>query len=210
MSSKIVEKLTEKFAKLNVKYIDKVIKIQRRYKQYLANKNILSLNNWEEYYKKIKNNYKESQYDYYKRNNASVEVLQLVAMGSKRFGSISEKLTYVIFKLEPRTSSENDGVRKGKKIEIKCARYWGCKNECKWQHLELEHDYDCVLFGLLDFDGSWKFWGISKTLLFGELKEKNIVSYQGKQGYWCDKSKVIKFCHVIKSIKSLDKFLETI
>ena len=131
-------------------------------------------------------------------------------MESKRFGSISEKLTCEIFKLEPRTSSQNDGVRKGKKIEIKCARYWGCKNECKWQHLELEHDYNCILFGLLHFDGSWKFWGISKTLLFGELKQKNILSYQGKQGYWCDKSKVIQYCHIIKNIKSLDKFLQTI
>ena len=205
-----MEKLTENFAELNAKDIDKVIKIQRKYKEHLSNKNILSLNNWKDNYKKIKNNYKESQYDFYKRNNASDEVLELVSLESKRFGSISEKLTCEIFKLESRTSSQNDGVRKGKKIEIKCARYWGCKDECKWQHLELEHDYDCILFGLLDFDGSWKFWGISKTLLFGELKEKNILSYQGKQGYWCDKSKVIEFCHVIKSIKSLDKFLETI
>lgn len=210
MSSDAMEKLTENFAELNAKDIDKVIKIQRKYKEHLSNKNILSLNNWKDNYKKIKNNYKESQYDFYKRNNASDEVLELVSLESKRFGSISEKLTCEIFKLESRTSSQNDGVRKGKKIEIKCARYWGCKDECKWQHLELEHDYDCILFGLLDFDGSWKFWGISKTLLFGELKEKNILSYQGKQGYWCDKSKVIEFCHVIKSIKSLDKFLETI
>lgn len=210
MSSDKMEKLTENFAKLNVKDIDKVIKIQRRYKEYLSNKNILSLNNWKHNYKKIKNNYKESQFDFYKRNNAPDEVLELVSLESKRFGSISEKLTSEIFNLEPRTSSQNDGVRKGKKIEIKCARYWGCKDECIWQHLELEHDYNCILFGLLDFDGSWKFWGISKTLLFGELKEKNILSHQGKQGYWCNKSKVIEFCHVIKSIKSLDKFLETI
>lgn len=193
MSSDKMEKLTENFAELNVKNIDKVIKIQIKYKEHLSNKNILSLNNWKDNYKKIKNNYKESQYDFYKRNNASDEVLELVSLESKRFGSISEKLTCEIFKLGTRTSSQNDGVRKGKKIEIKCARYWGCKNECKWQHLESEHDYDCVLFGLLDFDGSWKFWGISKTLLFGKLKEKNILSYQGKQGYWCDKSKVIEF-----------------
>ena len=206
----MVEKLTEKFVKLNVKDIDKVIKIQRRYKQYLSNNNILSLNNWNEYYKKLKNNSNETQYDYYKRNNASVEVLELVSLDSKRFGTISEKLICNIFKIEPRTSSKNDGVRKGKKIEIKCARYWVCKDDCKWQHLELEHDYDCVLFCLLDFDGYWKIWAISKKLLFGELKEKKIVSYQGKQGYWCNKSKIIEFCHVIKSIKSLDKFLETI
>ena len=139
-----------------------------------------------------------------------MEVLDLVSMESKRFGTISEILIRGIFKLEPRTSTQNDGVRQGKTIEIKCARYWGCKDECRWQHLEPEHDFICVLFCLLDFDGSWKVWGISKTLLFGELKEKNIVTEQGKQGYWCCKSKIIEFCQMIKSIKSLSKFLKTV
>ena len=210
MSNDKMEKLTEKFTKLYVKDINKVIKIQRRYKIYLSNKNILSLNNWKKEYINIIKNYKESQYDFYKRNNASFEVLDVVSMESKRFGSISEKLVSNIFKLEPRTSSENDGMRKGKKIEIKCARYWAGKDECRWQHLEFEYDYECVLFGLLDFDGTWKIWAINKSMLMGELREKNIVTYQGKQGYWCKKSQVIEFCHEIKSIKSLDKFLETI
>lgn len=190
--------------------IEKIIKLQRRYKLYLSSKNILSLNNWKNKYVNIIKKYKESQYDFYKRNNAPKEVLELVSLESKRFGSISEKLIFDIFNLEPRTSSENDGTRKGKKIEIKCARYWGGKNECRWQHLELEHDYEYVLFGLLDFDGSWKIWGINKLMLISELKDKNILTYQGKQGYWCEKSKVIEYCHEIKNMKDLDDFLETI
>lgn len=199
MTSLLIENLANKFA---------AIKIQRKHHEYTS-KNILTIDNWKNTFEKLKAEYKESQYEYYKRNNASDDVLELVAMDSKRFGSISEKLTCDIFKLEPRTSSQNDGVRKGKKIEIKCARYWGSKDQCKWQHLELEHNYDCVLFGLLDFDGSWKFWGVSKLFLL-ELKEKKIVSRQGKQGYWCDKTNVIEYCHEIKSIKSLDEFLESI
>ena len=70
MSNDKMEKLTEKFTKLYVKDINKVIKIQRRYKIYLSNKNILSLNNWKKEYINIIKNYKESQYDFYKRNNA--------------------------------------------------------------------------------------------------------------------------------------------
>lgn len=198
------------FTQLNITNSDKVIKIQRTYKIYLSNKNVLSIKNWKQKYKKIIKNYTESQYDYYKLNDAPIEVLELVSMESKRFGSVSEKIISNIFNLEPRTSSENNGCRKGKKIEIKCARYWSGKNNCKWQHLELQYDFDCVLFGLLDFNGTWKIWAIKKSILMNDLIEKKIVTYQGKQGYWCEKNKIIKFCTEIKSIQDLDIFLDTI
>jgi hypothetical protein len=170
---------------------------------------ILSLESWKNDYMMIKEKYKESQYDFYKRNNAPSEVLDLVSMESKRFGSIGEKIIINIFKLGKRTSSENDGVRKNKKIEIKCARYWSGKIECRWQHLEIDHDYDCVLFVLLDFDGSWKVWAINKSKIIGELREKKIVTDQGKQGYWCEMSKVKEYCLEIRDINMLDNFLES-
>ena len=171
---------------------------------------ILNFDAWKNDYKTLILNYKESQLEYYKKNNAPFEVLEIVALESKRFGSISEKIISKIFKLEPRTSSQNDGIKNGKKIEIKCARYWSGKDECRWQHLELEHDYDYVLLGLLDFDGSWKIWGIKKSTLIGELREKKILTYQGKQGWWCEKSKVIGYCKQINNIVELDQILETI
>ena len=171
---------------------------------------INSFDNWGQYYKEIISNYNESQYEYYKKNGSSREVLEIVSMESKRFGSVSEKIISKIYNLEPRTSSENDGVKQNKKIEIKCARYWAGTDECKWQHLEPEYDYDCVLFGLLDFNGIWNIWGIKKAMLMGELREKKIVTYQGKQGWWCNKSKVIKYCTIIKSMSDLENFLDTI
>ena len=170
----------------------------------------LSINNWLDIYKEIKKKYKESQRDYYKRNNASDDVLNLVSLESKRFGSISEKIIISLLNLGPRKSTEHDAIKKGKKIEIKSARYWGSKDECKWQHLELTHDYDCVLFCLIDFDGTWKIWGIRKELLFGELREKGILSHQGKQGWWTNKSQVIEYCSVIKGLCDLDNFLDTV
>lgn len=134
------------------------------------------------------------------------EVLQLVDLESKPFGTESEKILQEIFQLAPRTSSQNDGTRHGKKIEIKCARYWAGKDDCKWQHLEPDHDYQYVLFGLLDFQG-WKVWGIQKSLLMGDMREKKIVTYQGKQGWWVTKSAILPYLTPIHSIDELDAFL---
>jgi len=179
-------------------------------KQTAIFSDINSFDNWRQNYKEIITNYNESQYEYYKKNGAPQEILDIVSMESKRFGSISEQVIAKNYNLEPRLSSQHDGIKKNKKIEIKCARYWAGKNECKWQHLEPEHDYDCVLFGLLDFNGDWKIWAIKKDILMGELREKKIVTYQGKQGWWCNKSKVIEYCSIIKSISDLDNFLDIV
>ena len=112
---------------------------------------ILSANSWKntKTFKTIKD--KETQIKYYKRMNSCEEVLQLVDLESKPFGSESEKIIQEIFKLSPRTSTQNDGTRNGKKIEIKSARYWAGKDDCVWQHLEPEHDYEYAMFALLDF-----------------------------------------------------------
>lgn len=169
---------------------------------------ILSASHWKttKTFKSIKE--KETQIKYYKRMNSCEEVLQLVDLESKPFGSESEKIIQEIFHIGPRTSSQNDGTRIGKKIEIKSARYWAGKDDCRWQHLEPEHDYEYVLFALLDFQG-WKVWGVKKSLLMGELRDKKIVTYQGKQGWWVSKSDVESYLTPISSIEELDAFLQT-
>ena len=152
--------------------------------------------------------HKPTQFSYYEKNNSCNEVLQLVKLDSKPFGSISEKIICEVFQLSPRTSSQNDGTKNGKKIEIKCARYWANKDDCVWQHLELEHDYDYVLFALLDFQ-DWKVWGIQKSILMGELVDKKIVTIQGKQGCWVKKSDILPYLTPIHSIQDLDDSLIT-
>jgi len=151
-------------------------------------------------------NTKETQAQYYKRMNASTEVLQLVELESKRFGTVCEKLIIDIFGLGERTSSQNDATYKDKKIEIKCARYWAGKDDCKWQHLEPEHDYDYALFGLLGFD-EFKIWAIKKSVLMGELRDKKIVTYQGKQGWWTNKTAILPYLTPINSVEDLDTFI---
>ena len=174
----------------------------------LSNENILSASYWKctKTFKSIKD--KETQIKYYKRMNSCEEVLQLVDLESKPFGTESEKIIQEIFRLGPRTSSQNDGTRNGKKIEIKSARYWSGKDDCKWQHLEPDHDYEFALFALLDFQG-WKVWGIKKSLLMGEMRDKKIVTFQGKQGWWVNKSSIISHLTPINSISDLDTFIQS-
>lgn len=150
---------------------------------------------------------KMTQIKYYKKMGACDEVLQLVDLESKPFGSVSEKMIQEIFGLGPRTSTQNDGTRGGKNIEIKCARYWAGKDDCKWQHLEPDHDYEIALFALLDFHG-WKVWGIKKSYLMGELRDKKVVTFQGKQGWWVRKNNVLPYLTPVKSIDELDTFLD--
>ena len=164
---------------------------------------ILSCNNWKNTraFQSIKA--KQTQIKYYKENKASEEVLQLVELESKPFGSESEKIINEIFGLGKRTSTQNDATFKDKKIEIKSARYWAGKDDCVWQHMEPEHDYEYVLFILLDFQG-WKVWCIKKTLLMGELREKKIVTFQGKQGWWTKKSAILPYITPIQTIADLE------
>jgi hypothetical protein len=149
---------------------------------------------------------KETQRAYYTRMGCSEPVLQLVQLDSKPFGSEAEKILCEILQLGKRTSTENDATRGGKKIEIKAARYWAGKDDCKWQHLEPGHDYDVVLFALLDFHG-WKVWGIKKTQLMGPLREAGIVGKQGHQGYWATKAALLPYLIPVRSLEELDAFL---
>lgn len=150
---------------------------------------------------------KMTQLKYYEKNDSTEEVLQLVKLDSKPFGSISEKIITEILNLGPRTSTQNDATYKNKKIEIKCARYWAGKNECMWQHLEPEHDYEYVLFCLLDFD-QWKIWCIDKNTLMNDLRKKKIVTYQGKQGWWTKKSDILPYLKEINNKNDLDEIIK--
>lgn len=167
---------------------------------------ILSCENWKNTitFQNMKD--KKNQYGYYEENKASIEVLQLVGLESKSFGSVSEKIICEIFNIGPRTSPQNDGTFNDKKIEIKTARYWSWKDDCKWQHLEQDYDYDYVIMALLDFH-QWKVWGIHKKKLW-ELKSKNIVTYQGKQGWWTTKNQILPYLTSIRSVQDFCKFIK--
>jgi len=149
----------------------------------------------------------ETQTRYYRRMSASPHVQQIVDQESKRFGSVCEKIISEMFSLDPRTNTEHDATLNGKKIEIKAARYWACKDDCKWQHLEPDHDYEYALFALLDFH-QFKIWVIKKSVLMGELRDQKIVTEQGGQGFWTMKSAILPHLTEITSREDLVTFLE--
>jgi hypothetical protein len=166
---------------------------------------LLLVNNWRKTssFQAIYN--KKSQYDYYKENSSSKDIIQLVRLESKSFGSCCENIIKEIFKLEARKSTQNDACKNGKKIEIKCARYWKQTNDCKWQHIELDYDYHCILLVLLDFTG-FKVWFLDKkTLLY--LVSLGLVTRQGQQGFWCQKSKIEPYLQAIHSLSDLENLL---
>ncbi len=170
---------------------------------------VLSVGHWKHTKAFTSNKRRETQTQYYVRMQAAPEVIELVSLDSKPFGTAGEQILAEVFKMTARTSSQNDGVFEGHKCEIKCARYWAGKDECRWQHLEPDHDYEFAMLALMDFHG-WNVWCISKTQLMGELREKHIVTFQGKQGWWMQKSAIMPYLTPIHGLECLRKFVSTI
>lgn len=162
--------------------------------------------------------FKESQYDYYKKNTDDPDILSIVSMESKRFGSVSEQIIRGKLVISSTTDTTNDGCKNNKLFEIKSARYWAGTNDCKWQHLEFDYEYDFAIFGLLDFEG-YKVYLISKKDLDKcrninrkntnriSLRRKKIVTHQGKQGWWCQKNHIIDYLTEITSVEQFDEII---
>jgi len=170
---------------------------------------ILGIVHWRDFARGIITNLTPNQVYFYNQHTDDHDIINLVALDPKRFGTVCEQIISHIYNLGPRTSTQNDGTRNGKKIEIKTARYWVQTNDCKWQHLEPEHDYDCVLFALLDFHG-WNVWCITKDVLMGECMNRGILTRQGEQGYMCNKNRILPYLTEIHNVHDLDNFLNLI
>ena len=193
--------------------------LKEKYAEFLANQAapapapaptpLLSVNTWKHTKAFTNNKRRETQTQYYVRMAAAPEVIDLVSLDSKPFGTVGEAMMAELFQMAPRTSSQNDGVFEGRKCEIKCARYWAGNDECRWQHLEPEHDYEFAMLAILDFH-EWKVWCISKALLMGELREKKVVTFQGKQGWWTLKSAIMPYLTPIHGLECLRKFVSAL
>lgn len=168
----------------------------------------MSLSNWTktEYFKTMKK--RTTQLELYISKQSPPEILNLVTMANKVFGeNAMEPILREIFQMAPRQNSQHDGIRLGKKIEIKSARWHATGEDCNWQHLEPDYDYEFVMFALVDFT-ELKVWIIPKTLLMGELRQQKIVSRQGQQGWTATKARLEKYLTPIKTIEELDSFIQ--
>jgi site-specific DNA-methyltransferase (adenine-specific) len=146
----------------------------------------------------------KTQYEYYLENNSSSEVLSIVSLNSKAFGSLCEKMICELMGLGKRASSQNDGTfvvnDKTYKFEIKASRYNACSNDCMWQHIEPDYDYDILLCCLLTFTG-FDIWYIHKDKIIQLIKDK-VIKKQGKQGYIVKKYSIIN--HLTKIHPGMD------
>lgn len=149
---------------------------------------------------------KLTQLGWYIQNGTDPDLLSLIEQPNKRFGSVMEEIARDIFDLQPRISTQHDHSFENVRIEQKSARYHAGKLEYNWQHLEPEYDYSYVLFAGVTFQGI-QWWGISKDLLMGELREKKIVQKQGQQGWTCVKSKILPYLTEIQSKEHFHEIL---
>jgi hypothetical protein len=167
----------------------------------------MSLSTWSQtkYFQEMEK--KTTQLELYVKRGSPPEILALVSMANKVFGTEMENILIELFGLSSRLNSQHDGIRLDKKIEIKSARWHANGEDCNWQHLEPEYDYEFVLFTLVDFTGL-KAWMITKDLLMGELRSNNVVLKQGQQGWTTNKNKIEKYLTPIGTIQDLDKFIK--
>lgn len=146
----------------------------------------------------------KTQIDFYKENNAHIEILKYVELTGKSFGEkYMEALASEYFNLCKRESSESksgsgsghDHTKNSKRIEQKSARYHACGGDWKWQHIEMKHAWDYLLLCGLDFQDI-KYYIASRTVVEKLINEGVIVG-QGKkvdgvaqpqQAYWFSRS----------------------
>ena len=120
---------------------------------------------------------KDSMIDRYRKNNALPFVMNLVIADSKRYGNEMEKLTRSFLNLKNKTEESHDArciTSEGRelKIEIKSSRFWGNKNEYKWQHIMKGHKYDILIFTGMDYE---------KINVFCITKEEFMTHYKKKK-----------------------------
>ena len=138
----------------------------------------------------------KTQYDFYKKNNASQEILKYTNLQGRTFGEkYMESIACEYFNLDKRSSSTHDHIKCNKKIEQKSARYHANGNSWKWQHIELDHDWDYLLLTGLDFNEIVFYIGTKRIVKL--LIQKKIITGQGKkdksgiskpqQAYWFSK-----------------------
>lgn len=180
-----------------------------------------------EIFKKFKDQQKKTQVQYYKDHGCPEEIIEFFVrdVQGKTFGEkLMEPITREIFKMDPRDDSTHDHKKMGKKIEQKSARYHANGQDWKWQHIEMEHDWNFIIIAGLDFQEILHFIATRETI--ESLISMGIITGQGKksengvanpqQGYWFSRSDFKKYgkCfldyfHEIRDENELVQFIES-
>lgn len=157
-------------------------------------------------FKKLISKRKPTQLEFYMKNSASANITSLVPLSNKAFGEGMQRIATEIFGMTGSSDTGHDAVYKGVPIEIKSARYWSGKLDCKWQHIMTDHEYKWVLLSLVDFQ-DLKFWLVSKDVI---MANPNIFTQQGNaegQGRWCTMKQALPVAHPVASREDLDRVI---
>jgi len=157
-------------------------------------------------FKKLVSKRKPTQLEFYLKNGASENIMSLVPLSNKAFGEGMQRIIREIFGCEASTDTGHDAVYRGHNIEVKSARYWSGKLDCKWQHIMDDHNYKWVLLALVDFQ-DLKFWLVSKETI---RAHPEVFEQQGNaegQGRWCSMKKALPLAHPVASREDLDRII---
>jgi hypothetical protein len=141
---------------------------------------------------------------FYQRNGSPPEIVDLVGLSNKRFGTEMEKIVCKITGCQkiPDKVGETGWDCKHEEtnnyIEIKSSRYWQSIRDWKWQHILADHEWSHLILVGIDFK-EIKLFLLTKDI-FMHLIEKGLVTQQGGaggQGCWFEYKKTSTFLHPI-------------
>lgn len=141
---------------------------------------------------------------FYQRNGAPKEIVDLVGLSNKRFGTDMETVVCRLTGCQKvpdkkgETGWDCDHASTNSFPEIKSSRYWQGTKDFKWQHILADHEWSHLILAAVDF-GEIKLFMLTKDE-FMELMEKGIVTQQGGaggQGCWFEYKKSKEFLHPI-------------
>ncbi len=154
---------------------------------------------------------RNSQIAWYRQHDAIDPIMSLVRQPSKTFGMILEKIINDRFNLTKITNQTYDSFSKihNLNFEIKSARYWNRTFNCKWQHFQLNYEFDYALLAIVTFNDIIVYI-ISRTLLFSdEFRDRKIMRPQGRdanQGWWVNKNDIDKYLVRVNHISDIIKY----
>ena len=141
---------------------------------------------------------------FYRQNGSPEDIIKLVGLSNKRFGSVCEELVTNLvdgkqipdskgrsgWDMEFTTNPTTPPFR----FEIKASRYWrsGKKSFFKWQHVLPDHEWSHLLLCAIDFD-RMRLFALSKHQFMQLVTEGKITQQGGAsgQGCWFELKKII-------------------
>jgi hypothetical protein len=127
---------------------------------------------------------------FYRANNAPEEIINLVGLSNKRFGSVCESLVTTLVGGEKvpdqRGKTGWDMELTDARFEIKSSRYWrsGKNQFFKWQHVLPDHEWSHLLLCAVDFDRI-RLFALNKPTFMSLIEIGKITQQGGAGGQGC-------------------------